>query len=157
MKADFNFKLWCLGGGGNMVKKPKVAFVCVHNSCRSQMAEALGKIYASEIFDSYSAGTNIKPEINQEAVDALIKLYGVDMTRTQYPKMVSKLPEDIDVVIKMGCDIACPYLLAKHEEDWGIDDPTGKSEVAFIHTAKTIEGKVRDLARRISNKTINLF
>ncbi|ACB84553.1 arsenate reductase ArsC [Natranaerobius thermophilus] len=135
--------------------KPKVAFICVHNSCRSQMAEALGKLYASDVFDSYSAGTETKPEINQDAVKVVKDLYGVDMNQDQYSKLISELP-DIDVVIKMGCNVACPYLPAKHEEDWGLDDPSGKSQEEFVRTAREIERKVKDLAQRIEQGEIEL-
>lgn len=128
--------------------KPKVAFVCVHNSCRSQMAEALGKLFASDVFESYSAGTEIKPQINQDAVKIIKNLYGVDMNKTQYPKLFSDIPE-VDIVIKMGCNVVCPFLPSNYEEDWGLDDPTGKGEQEFRKTAKMIEEKVKDLAERI--------
>lgn len=128
--------------------KPKVAFVCVHNSCRSQMAEALGKLFASDIFDSYSGGTEKKPKINQDAVKTINKLYGVNMNETQYSKLITELPE-VDIVVKMGCNVVCPFLPSKHEEDWRLDDPTGKDEKEFIKTARIIEEKVKDLAERI--------
>lgn len=135
--------------------KPKVAFICVHNSCRSQMAEALSKLFASDIFESYSAGTEAKPEINQDAVRIIRVLYGVDMNKTQHSKLLTDIPE-VDIVIKMGCDIVCPYLPSEHEEDWGLDDPTGKDDKEFIKTARIIEEKVKDIAERIKNKKINL-
>lgn len=135
--------------------KPKVAFVCVHNSCRSQMAEALGKLFAAEVFDSYSAGTETKPQINQDAVRTIKDLYNVDMNETQTSKLIQDIPA-VDIVVKMGCNVVCPYLPGKHVEDWGLDDPTGKSDEEFINTAKTIEEKVKDLAKRIQNKEINL-
>lgn len=132
--------------------KKKVAFICVHNSCRSQMAEALGKIYGSDVFESYSAGTETKPQINQDAVRVIKDLYGVDMNETQKSKLLSDIPE-VDVVVKMGCNVVCPHLSAEHIEDWGLEDPTGKSEEEFIKTAKSIEEKIKDLAERIkSNK-----
>lgn len=134
--------------------KLKVAFICVHNSCRSQMAEALGKLFVSDVFDSYSAGTETKPQINQDAVRIIKDLYNVDMNETQKSKLIQDLPE-IDITIKMGCNVVCPFLPSKHEEDWGLDDPTGKSDEEFIKTAKTIEEKVKDLAKRIENKEIN--
>ena len=65
---------------------PKVAFICVHNSCRSQMAEALGKQFAADAFESYSAGTHTKLQINQDAVRTMKELYGIDMEKTQYSK-----------------------------------------------------------------------
>lgn len=135
--------------------KLKVAFICVHNSCRSQMAEALGKLFASDAFESYSAGTETKPQINQDAVRIIKNLYNVDMNETQSSKLLQDIPK-VDIVIKMGCNVVCPYLPAKHVEDWGLDDPTGKSDEEFIKIAKTIEEKIRDLARRIENKKINL-
>ena len=61
------------------MNKKKVAFICVHNSCRSQIAEALGKHLASDVFESYSAGTETKLQINQDAVRIMKELYGIDM------------------------------------------------------------------------------
>lgn len=136
--------------------KAKVAFVCVHNSCRSQMAEALGKLYGDSAFESYSAGTEIKPEINQDAVRIIKDLYNIDMNETQKSKLLADIPK-VDIVIKMGCNVVCPYLPAKHIEDWGLDDPTNKSDEEFIKTAKQIEEKIKDLTRRISNNEIKLY
>jgi arsenate reductase len=135
--------------------KPKVAFICVHNSCRSQMAEALGKMFASDVFESYSAGTELRPQINQDAVRIIKDLYNVDMNETQKSKLLEDIPE-VDIVVKMGCNVVCPFLPSRHEEDWGLDDPSGKSDEEFIKTAKTIEEKVKDLARRIQNNEIGL-
>ena len=128
--------------------KPKVAFICVHNSCRSQMAEALGKLYGSEIFESYSAGTQIKPMINQDAVRIIKKLYNIDMNITQKSKLLIDIP-NVDIVIKMGCNVSCPYLSAKYIEDWGLDDPTGRNDDEFIKIVKSIEEKIKDLIVRI--------
>ena len=133
--------------------KKKVAFICVHNSCRSQMAEALGKIYGGDVFESYSAGTETKPQINQDAVRIIKDLYKVDMNETQKSKLLSDIPT-IDIAIKMGCNVVCPYLKADHTEDWGLEDPTGKSDEESIKTAKVIEEKIKDLTRRIKNNEI---
>ncbi|GAA0086459.1 arsenate reductase ArsC [Clostridium sp. CTA-7] len=135
-----------------MMKK-KVAFVCVHNSCRSQMAEALGKLYGSEVFESYSAGTETKPQINQDAVRIIKDLYKVYMNETQKSKLLTDIPK-ANIVIKMGCNVVCPVLPANHIEDWGLEDPTGKSDEEFIKVAKIIEEKVKDLARRIKDNEI---
>lgn len=126
------------------MSKPKVAFICTHNSCRSQIAEALGKLLASDVFESYSAGTEIKDQINPDAVRIMKQLYDVDMTKTQQPKLLSDLPE-IDIVITMGCGVKCPYLPCKMREDWGIDDPTGKDDKTFENTAKIIKDKILEL------------
>ena len=82
----------------------KVAFVCVHNSCRSQIAEALGRKLSSDVFESYSAGTETKPRINPDAVRLMKQIHGIDMEKTQYSKLLSDLPE-IDMVITMGCNV----------------------------------------------------
>lgn len=133
--------------------KPKVAFICVHNSCRSQMAEALGKLFAGDVFESYSAGTEVKPQINQDAVRIIMELYGVNMNETQHSKLLTDLPE-VDIAVKMGCNVVCPVAPADYEEDWGLEDPTGKSDEEFIKTAKIIEQKIKDFANRIRNNQI---
>ncbi len=130
--------------------KPKVAFVCVHNSCRSQMAEAISKIFATDVFEAYSAGTETKPQINQDAVDVIKELYGVDMNKSQHSKLLAELPQ-IDILVTMGCNVACPYLPCKHREGWGLEDPTGKDKEAFLQTAALIKEKVLDLKKRIEN------
>ena len=71
----------------------KVAFICVHNSCRSQIAEALGKKLAGDVFESYSAGTEVKPRINQDAVRLMKQLHGIDMEATQHSKLLSDIPQ----------------------------------------------------------------
>jgi arsenate reductase len=119
------------------------------------MAEAIGRLYGSEVFDSYSAGTEIKSEINKDAVRVIKKLYNIDISEIQHVKLIDDLPE-IDIVIKMGCNVACPFLPSKYEEDWGLEDPTGKSDKEFIKTAKMIEEKVKNLIKRIENKEIEL-
>ena len=132
-----------------MSEKTKVAFICTHNSCRSQMAEAISKELAHDAFEAYSAGTEIRKEINSDAVRTIQKLYGIDMTATQHPKLLSALPK-VDIVVTMGCGAECPYLPCRHREDWGLDDPTGQSEEIFKQTAKMIEGKVLNLKKQIS-------
>ena len=123
----------------------KVAFICVHNSCHSQIAEALGKHLASDVFESYSAGTETKPQINQDAVRLIKQLYGIDMEVTQRSKLLSEIPS-VDVVVTMGCNVTCPYLPCKHREDWGLEDPTGKSDEEFITVIRQIESRIQQLA-----------
>ena len=131
-----------------MNAKPKVAFICVHNSCRSQIAEALGKHLAADVFESYSAGTETVPQINQNAVRLMKQLYGIDMEESQRSKRLLELPP-LDVVVTMGCNVNCPYLPCKHREDWGIADPTGHDDVVFSQTIRTIERKILDLRKRL--------
>ncbi len=122
----------------------KVAFICVHNSCRSQIAEALGKKLASDVFESYSAGTETKPWINPDAVRLMKQVHGIDMEETQYSKLLTDIPA-VDVVITMGCNVQCPYLPCSHREDWGLEDPSGKSDEAFLNTIRMIEEKILTL------------
>ncbi len=131
-----------------MKRKPKVAFICVHNSCRSQMAEALGKKLAADTFESYSAGTETKPQINQDAVRLMKQVHNIDMELTQRSKLLTDIPA-VDIVITMGCNVQCPFLPCSHREDWGLDDPSGKEDIAFLYTMQRIEEKVLDLKQRI--------
>ena len=133
--------------------KPKVAFVCVHNSCRSQMAEALGKHFASDVFESYSAGTELRPQINQDAVRLIKDIYNIDMEKTQRSKLLEEIPE-VDVVITMGCNVNCPYLPCRYREDWGLEDPSGKSDEEYIRIINKIEEKVWQLRERIQSNTL---
>ena len=135
------------------MKKIKVAYVCVHNSCRSQMAEAITKKYHGDFFEAYSGGTETKPQINQDAVRIIKKRHHIDMNESQHSKLIDDLPE-IDVLITMGCNVDCPFLPCKHREDWGLDDPSGKADAYFIQTAEIIESKIQDLRRRIEMKEI---
>ncbi|HEY5584541.1 MAG TPA: arsenate reductase ArsC [Ruminiclostridium sp.] len=132
-----------------MTDKIKVAFVCVHNSCRSQMAEAISKLIAADSFEAYSAGTETKPQINQDAVAVIKELYGIDMNTTQKSKLISDIPS-VDVVITMGCNVNCPFLPCKYREDWGLEDPSGKDKSEFVKVAKVIEEKVIDLKNRLN-------
>ena len=128
--------------------RTKVAFVCVHNSCRSQIAEALGKKMAFDVLEGYSAGTETKPQINQDAVRLMKELYGIDMEETQSSKLVSEIPT-VDVVITMGCNVNCPWLPCNHREDWGLEDPTGKDDETFRKVIQQIEDKMIELIQQI--------
>jgi len=130
--------------------KTRVAFICVHNSCRSQIAEALGKRFAGEAFESYSAGTELKAEINPDAVRLVREIYGINMEETQRPKLLSDIPP-VDIVITMGCNAACPFLPSRYREDWGIEDPTGKSDEAFRKVIAKIERNIMELKNRIES------
>lgn len=130
-----------------MIKK-KVAFICVHNSCRSQIAEALGKKYLSDICDCYSAGTETKPQINQDAVRLMKKIYGIDMEQEQFSKLLNDIPKT-DITISMGCNVACPYVPGTKFFNWGLDDPTGQSDEKFIEIITAINEKVKALRKYI--------
>jgi arsenate reductase len=122
--------------------KKKIAFICVHNSCRSQIAEALGKHLAGDKYDFYSAGTETKPQINQEAVRLMKQLYGIDMELTQYSKIIDKIPTP-DIFISMGCEVGCPFVGRAFDDNWGLPDPTGQSDEMFLEVIQQIEQKIR--------------
>ncbi len=133
----------------NTSTKPKVAFVCNHNSCRSQMAEALGKHFASDVFDSYSAGTEIKDHINRDAVRLIKEIYSIDMEETQHNKVIDDIPQP-DIVIFMGCNVQCPYLKSEYSENWGLDDPSGKADDEFKAIITQIDTKVKELKAKLA-------
>ncbi|MDD3204886.1 MAG: arsenate reductase ArsC [Lachnospiraceae bacterium] len=126
------------------MEKKKVAFICVHNSCRSQIAEALGKYLASDVFESYSAGIEIKSQINQDAVRIMKQLYGIDMEKGQYSKLITDIPNP-DIAISMGCNVGCPFIGRAFDDNWGLEDPTGKTDKEFIKTIKQIEENIKEL------------
>ena len=137
------------------MRKPKVGFICVHNSCRSQIAEALGKKYGSDVFDSYSAGTQIKNQINQDAVRLMKDIYNIDMDKTQYSKLIEDLT-DVDISITMGCDLICPIVENQYTEDWNLDDLTGQDDEFFREIIFKIEENIKDLSLRIKKNEISL-
>jgi len=128
--------------------KLKVAFICVHNSCRSQIAEALGKHFASDVFESYSAGTETKPQINQDAVRIVKELYNIDMQQTQYSKVIDKIPSP-DIVISMGCGVECPFIGRPFDDNWELEDPTGKSDEEFREIIAVIEENIKKLKNEL--------
>ena len=123
----------------------KVAFICVHNSCSSQIAEALGKHLRGNEFEFYSAGTETKPQINQDAVRLMMQLYGIDMEKTQCSKLIDQIPEP-DIIISMGCDVGCPYIGRPFDDNWGLPDPTGQSDEAFMEVMQTIQQNILNLS-----------
>ena len=134
--------------------KYKVAFVCVHNSCRSQMAEGWAKSLGSDIFEAYSAGTENYPEVKPLAV-AVMEEAGVDMSAHK-PKLLTDIPEELDLLITMGCNVVCPFVPNKHAEDWGLTDPSGGPIEDFRVTRDLIKAKVEELILRVKNGDIPL-
>ena len=136
------------------MNKKKVAFICVHNSCRSQIAEALGKYLASDIFESYSAGTETKPRINQDTVRIMKETYGIDMeTNSQHSKLITDIP-DVDIAISMGCNVGCPFIGRAFDDNWGLDNPTGKSDDDFKAVIQRIEENIMELKKRLSESGV---
>jgi protein-tyrosine-phosphatase len=130
----------------------KIAFVCIHNSCRSQMAEAIAKHFAKGEYEIHSAGTEDYPEIKPLAIK-VIEEKGISI-KQQYPKLTKDIPQRLDILITMGCGAECPYIPTKHREDWGLQDPSGKPIEEFRKTRDLIEVKVKELFKRIKNNEI---
>ena len=136
------------------MNKKKVSLICVHNSCRSQIAEALGKYLASDIFESYSAGTETKPRINQDTVRIMKETYGIDMeANSQHSKLITDIP-DVDIAISMGCNVGCPFIGRAFDDNWGLDNPTGKSDDDFKAVIQRIEENIMELKKRLSESGV---
>ncbi len=127
----------------------KVAFVCVHNSCRSIMAEGWAKQLGVNVLDAYSAGTEEYDKPKPLAIEVMEDA-GVDMSHAR-SKLIDKLPSDLDILITMGCGVECPFVPCKHREDWGIDDPSGGPKSDFEETRDIIKEKVIQLIERVNN------
>lgn len=126
--------------------KKTVAFICVHNSCRSQMAEAWMRHLGSDVFEAYSAGTEEYPEVKPLALQVL-KEAGVS-TEGLRPKLLDEIPEEVDYLITMGCNVACPYIPTNYREDWGLEDPSGGPIEGYRKTSEIIREKVLELIRK---------
>ncbi len=136
------------------MNKKKVALICVHNSCRSHIAESLGKFLASDIFESYSAGTETKPRINQDTVRIMKETYGIDMeANSQHSKLITDIP-DVDIAISMGCNVGCPFIGRAFDDNWGLDNPTGKSDDDFKAVIQRIEKNIMELKKRLSESGV---
>ena len=127
--------------------KYTIGFICVHNSCRSQIAEAWAKHLGNDIFEAFSAGTEEYPQVKPLAVKVMEEV-DADMSGHK-PKLIKDIPDELDVLITMGCNVTCPYIPNKHTEDWGIEDPSGKGIEAFRKARDEIKGKTEDLINRI--------
>lgn len=134
--------------------KKKVAFVCVHNSCRSQMAEGWAKKLGSEVFEAYSAGTESYPEVKSLAIKVMEEA-GVDMSG-HYPKLLSDIPTEVDILITMGCNVKCPHVPCRYKEDWGISDPSGGTVEDYRRTRDVIKERVEDLIKIVRNNETSL-
>lgn len=120
----------------------KVAFICVHNSCRSQIAEALCRVYRKDLIP-YSAGTEVKDNINQDAVRIMKDKFNIDMS-SQCSKLLKDIPK-CDIYISMGCNVGCPMIGKEFDDNFGIDDPTGKADETFIKVIEDIKNKIMNL------------
>jgi arsenate reductase len=118
------------------------------------MAEGIARLKYSDIFEVYSGGTEKNDMVNSQAIKLLEEEYKI--VDNFESKLVSVLPE-LDIVITMGCNVNCPYVTAKYREDFGIDDPTNKSDEIFKLTAKIIELKIDLLVNKLRNGNIKII
>jgi len=132
--------------------KKVVGFICVHNSCRSQMAEGWAKKLGTDVLEAYSAGTENYPEVKPLAVQVMEEV-GVDMSEHR-PKLLSDIPPQLDILITMGCNVECPFVPCKHREDWGLTDPSGGPIEDYMKTRDIIKEKVEELIERINKGEI---
>lgn len=130
-----------------------IAFICNHNSCRSQIAEYIGRKYLSSLFNVYSAGSFPADKIDSGAVEVIKEIYGDDITKNQYPKIYTEIPEP-DIIISMGCYKGCPFINRKFDDDWKIQDPSGQSIEKYRETVHIIESNIKKLYNKYSNSAI---
>lgn len=134
------------------MKRLSVAFICVGNSCRSQMAEGFAKHFGNDFLEVYSAGTEPTDSVNPQAIEAM-KRAGIDITG-QYPKLLEEIPKELDIIITMGCNVKCPFIPCKFREDWGLDDPVGKPNEEFDVIRDKIKRKVIEMIEKIEKREI---
>jgi protein-tyrosine-phosphatase len=128
----------------------KVLFVCVENSCRSQIAEAFARKLGAGLLEPFSAGSKPSGKVNLTAVDVM-RERGYDLT-TQKSKAILDLPaRRWDYLVTMGCGDACPFVPAKKRLDWMIPDPKAMPKHEFHKVCDTIEAKVQELIDESKN------
>jgi protein-tyrosine-phosphatase len=126
----------------------KVVFVCIENSCRSQIAEAFARIYGKDKIEPFSAGSKPSGKINPKAIESM-KEINYDLTRHSSKSLAEIPQEQYEYVITMGCGDVCPFVSAKYHEDWEIPDPKELPMDEFRKIRALIEGKVRELIAKV--------
>ena len=131
-----------------MSQKKRVLFVCIENSCRSQMAEAFAYLVAQDSIQAYSAGSRPSGEINPKAIAVMAEL-GYDLD-SHSSKSLNEIPQvKYDYVITMGCGDECPFIPAEAHEDWDLPDPKMLPLEEFRQVRDRIGERVKELAARI--------
>jgi len=125
----------------------KVIFVCVENSCRSQMAEAFAKIHGAESLEVYSSGSKPSGKVNPRAIEFMSEV-GYDLSVHDSKPLSEFDGMHFDYAITMGCGDECPMIVADKREDWGIPDPKNEAPERFREIRSIIEGKVKVLVQR---------
>ena len=134
------------------MEKYKVGFICVGNSCRSQMSEGYAREYADDLFEVYSAGTKPSDQVKPNAVEVM-KEEGIDIS-SQYPKKLEEIPSELDILITMGCDVECPFIPCEYRNDWNLDDPAGKPIDEFRRIRNIIKDNVKNLIEMVEQGEI---
>jgi protein-tyrosine-phosphatase len=133
-----------------MTEKLKVAFACIENSNRSQMAEAFARLLATQTIEAFSAGSRPSGKVNPKAIEAM-KTYNYDLSQHR-SKSLEELPkEELDILITMGCGEECPWVLTRHRMDWQIPDPKDLKGDAYGEVREIIKGKVEDLIAHLDD------
>ena len=127
----------------------RVLFVCIENSCRSQIAEAFANIHGKGVIEAYSSGSRPSGKVNDKAIVSM-KAAGYDLSK-HHSKSLSEIPDiEYDLVVTMGCGDKCPFVRAKEREDWGIPDPKDLNPEDFERVRDMIENKVKVLLDNVS-------
>ena len=127
----------------------RLLFVCIENSCRSQIAEAFARIHGNGKLEIYSAGSRPSGRVNQKAIESMREI-GYDLAE-HASKSLAEIPEiEYDLVVTMGCGDECPFVRAKHHEDWNIQDPKNLPPDPFRKIRDEIEKKVKDVLLRMA-------
>jgi len=126
----------------------KVLFVCVENSCRSQMAEGFARLFGKGVFEPYSAGSKPSGKVDPMAVE-IMKEANIDISSQISKGFIDLSVKEFDIVITLGCGDVCPFVPAKEHIEWKIDDPKGKDIEYFRIVRDNIQGHVKKLAESI--------
>ena len=126
----------------------KILFVCVENSCRSQMAEGFAHAFGVGTIEAYSAGSKASGEVNPMAIEVM-RESGIDISKS-ISKGFNELPvNDFDYTITLGCRDTCPIFPSRKHMEWQVDDPRGKDIDFFKKVRDDIKCKVRELIKSI--------
>lgn len=112
------------------------------------MAEGFARLYGSGMVDVYSSGSRPSGIVNPRAIAFMAEI-GYDLSQHRSKPLDELNDIQFDYVITMGCGDECPWIAASHREDWGIADPKNLADEEFRAIRDEIEGKVRDLVRKL--------
>ena len=131
-----------------IASRPRVVFVCIENSCRSQIAEAFARIHGADKIEAHSSGSRPSGKVNPRAIE-MMREVGYDLGQ-HHSKALSQIPDaEYEYAITMGCGDECPFVRARRREDWKIPDPKEMPAEEFRGVRNLIEAKVKDLLNRL--------